>query len=309
MPIHLPPMTRRRFLARTIGAGAALVLPAAARGAETADPNRFALLSDTHIPSDPKVTSRGVNMVDHLRRAVAEVAALDGPVAGAIVSGDLAHLVGKKEDYRQLAPLLRKLTGAKVPVHLALGNHDHRQNFAAVLTDHKQAAPPLVGRYVSVVEAPRANWFLLDSLDKTNTTPGLLGAEQRVWLAAALDARKDKPAIVVDHHDPYKPPAPAKGKPARKTSGLRDVDELFELLVPRKHVKAFVFGHRHRWARGQREGIHLIDVPTTAYVFGKSQPSAWVLAQLQTDGIRLELRSLDGKHADHGKKIDLPWRS
>ena len=218
MPIHLSPMSRRQFLVRTIGAGAAVVLPAWARGAGKADPNRFALISDTHVATDAKATSRGVNMVEHFRRIATEVAGLDVPAAGALVSGDLAYNAGLKSDYQQFAPILGKLTDAKLPVHRALGNHEHRANFYSVLAEHKPAAALVAAKHVSIVQSPRANWFLLDSLEKTNVTPGLLGAEQLTWLTAALDARKDKPAIVMAHHDPHKPPAPKGGKPKRKTT-------------------------------------------------------------------------------------------
>ena len=310
MPIHLLPMTRREFLARAAGAGAALLLPAWARGAERkADPNRFALLSDTHVPTDPKLVSRGVNMVDSARQVVAEIAELDVRPAGTIVCGDLAHTAGLETDYRQLAPILKRLTDAKLPLHLILGNHDHRENFYSVLAEQKPAKALVAGRHVSVVESPRANWFLLDSLEKTKLTPGLLGPEQLAWLAKALDEHKDKPAIVMAHHDPQVAATTAATKVAAKISGLRDSKALFDILVARRHVKAYVYGHRHRWWHGQHEGLHLIDLPTTAYVFGKGQPSGWAIADLKEDGIALELRCLDRKHEAHGQKLDLAWRA
>ena len=55
-------------------------------------------------------------------------------------------------------------------------------------------------RHVSVIEADRANWFLLDSLEQVNVTHGLLGKEQIGWLARALDARPDKhPEMEAEH--------------------------------------------------------------------------------------------------------------
>jgi hypothetical protein len=53
---------------------------------------------------------------------------------------------------------------------------------------------------VAVVSLPRANLFLLDTLEKTNATPGYLGDQQLEWLTKALDEHKDKPAIIVGHH-------------------------------------------------------------------------------------------------------------
>jgi hypothetical protein len=47
-----------------------------------------------------------------------------------------------------------------------------------------------------VVEAARANWFLLDSLDRVNATPGVLGKEQVDWIGKALTLRKGTPQCI-----------------------------------------------------------------------------------------------------------------
>ncbi|MGB7933682.1 MAG: hypothetical protein WCH04_15950, partial [Gammaproteobacteria bacterium] len=54
--------------------------------------------------------------------------------------------------------------------------------------------PPVIDKHVSILETPRANWFLLDSLQRTNDLLGRLGEVQLQWLAKALDARADRPA-------------------------------------------------------------------------------------------------------------------
>jgi len=311
MPIHLQPMTRREFLIRSTAAGAALLLGPRAFGADGAgesDPHRFALLSDTHVAGDRTAVNRGVNMSEHLAQAVKEITALGPKPAGVIVSGDCALDKGLVGDYRQFAGLVNPLGAAALPVHLALGNHDHRANVLAELKRHCPASSPVAGKCVSIVSAARANWFLLDSLEKVKATPGLLGKAQLAWLAKALDAHTDKPAIVVAHHDPQWPGKGASGRP-RRISGLKDTEALFDVLASRRHVKAYVYGHTHRWGHTERDGLHLINVPATAYVFGKSHPSAWVIAQLQPKGISLELRCLDAKHKAHGQKVELAWRS
>ena len=170
------------------------------------------------------------------------------------------------------------------------------------------ASSPVAGKRVSIVAAERANWFLLDSLNVVNQVSGLLGAKQLAWLAKALDAHRDKPAIVVAHHDPQWPEKDPTSR-QRKISGLVDTEAMFDVLGKRRHVKAYVYGHTHRWGHAVRDGLHLINAPATAYVFRKGQPSAWLIAQLQPKGISLELRCLDAKHKAHGEKVELPWRS
>src|SRR5436309_14463130 len=110
-----------------------------------------------------------------------------------------------------------------------LGNHDNRERFWEGLGDQDEKVQrPVADRQVGVVEGRHANWFLLDSLMETAKTPGVLGERQLDWLATALDARADKPAIVVAHHNPIE-----IGHPV---AGLTDSPALFEVMKARKHV-------------------------------------------------------------------------
>ena len=82
MPVTLPPITRRRFLA---SAGVLAVAPAFARAAAAeADPHRVALLSDPHVGEKPEAMDRDCNMHDRLRQVAAEVAKLDPRPACAV---------------------------------------------------------------------------------------------------------------------------------------------------------------------------------------------------------------------------------
>ena len=188
-----------------------------------------------------------------------------------------------------------------MPVHLALGNHDHRERFWEVLPEEKTAQRPLAGRQVALLRTPRANWYVLDSLETTLSTPGLLGREQLDWLAKALDANPSKPALVLLHHNPGT---------IGTVGGLKDTAELFEIIRPRKQVKAYIFGHTHFWHVKQDEsGIHLVNLPPVAYVFRAGEPAGWVHALLQRKGMRLELRCVDRAHKSHGQVVNLKWRA
>jgi predicted phosphodiesterase len=81
------------------------------------------------------------------------------------------------------------------------------------------------------------------------------------------------------------------------------------VLAPRHHVKLAVFGHTHDWRVSQHEsGIHLVNLPPTAYVFKTGRPSGWVRATLTADGAEFELRSLDPKHPEHAQVHGMKWR-
>jgi 3',5'-cyclic AMP phosphodiesterase CpdA len=210
-------------------------------------------------------------------------------------------LKGEIGDYRTIAELMLSGGKADVPIHYLLGNHDNRDSFREVLRTY--GASPIDSHVVAILDAGPVNWLMLDSLDKVNGTPGKLGEAQLAWLAAALDARADKPAIVSVHHNLVFPAAPDV-----KISGLTDTAALFEVLQPRKQVKAVIYGHTHNWALDQRDGIHLVNLPPVAYVFAKGRPNGWVSADVRPDGMTLTLNALDRKHADHGQKHELAWR-
>jgi 3',5'-cyclic AMP phosphodiesterase CpdA len=182
-----------------------------------------------------------------------------------------------------------------------MGNHDHRGRFRAAL-QAEAGGPPLVeDRVISIVPASRANWFILDSLDRTNVTPGILGSAQLAWLERALDAHADRPALIMVHHNP---------NDAINKNGLAETGPLLDLLRSRRHVKAHFFGHSHRWSvERDPSGLHLINLPTTAYPFEKTQPAGWVRAVLEPQGIRLELRAVNRTHAAHGLVHTLAWRT
>jgi 3',5'-cyclic AMP phosphodiesterase CpdA len=265
-----------------------------------ADPDSWALISDTHIFSKRDQLIRGVKMADNLEQVVREIRALPKKPAAVLHTGDCAYLDGMAEDYTLLSKLLEPLREAGLPLHLGMGNHDHRARFLEVLKQ-PNIQPPVESRIVSVIESPRVNWFLLDSLTETNKTPGQLGEQQLAWLAKALDTASGKPAIICVHHQPD------PGKP--ETGGLRDTDALYKLILPRKFVKAVVFGHTHTWKLSEVEGVHLVNLPPTAYKFGPMEPNGWVHCQLGDSGATLELRALDTAHAEHGKKFELKWRA
>ena len=190
---------------------------------------------------------------------------------------------------------------------MTMGNCDRRSLFADTLTAMLPGTPPVAGRMVNLLETERANFFLLDSLYNTQrtVTEGDLGMKQIGWLTRALDNHVEKPAIVICHHNVNQPEA--KSGTAQK-GGLRDGAALVDALLPRKHVKAFIFGHTHEWRHWELDGIHFINLPTTAYIFDPDEPRGWVDVRLEKRGMSLMLESLDKTHPKHGEKFVLRWR-
>jgi Icc protein len=299
MPIELPPISRRQFLRRSLVAGLGLAVSRDIFAARRTDSNFWALLSDTHLAADRAQLGSGINMVDHFEQVSRELLSLPKRPAGLFITGDCAFNKGEKGDYAMLTRMLDPLRAGNIPVHLALGNHDNRDHFWEALSGEKTAKRPLADKQASLLRTPHANWFILDSLETTLSTPGLVGREQLDWLASALDANQKKPALVLVHHNPG----------LTGNMGLKDTAAFLDIIRPRRQVKAYIYGHTHNWRMDQdSSGIHLVNLPPVAYVFRKGDPSGWVRVALQSDGMDLELRSLDPAHKDHGQVTNLKWR-
>jgi len=301
MPIHLPSISRRRFLSRSLAAGAGLALSRDLFAAtKKTDSDFWALLSDTHLAADHKQLGNGINMAEHFKQVSLDLLSLPKRPAGVFITGDCAFNRGEMGDYVTLTQMLEPMRKEGMPIHLALGNHDHRERFWQALQEEKAAKRPLADRQVALLSTRHANWFILDSLETTLSTPGLLCREQLDWLASALDANTEKPALVLVHHNPG----------LSGNLGLKDTAAFFEIIRPRRQVKAYIYGHTHSWkVEKDRSGIHFINLPPVAYVFREGEPSGWVRATLQSDSMRLELRCLDIEHKAHGQIANLKWRA
>ncbi|MGC1272077.1 MAG: metallophosphoesterase [Planctomycetaceae bacterium] len=304
MPIHVPPISRRSFLSRSAAAAIAVTCGRSVFAAETdVDSDFIALLSDTHIPSDPATTARGVNMTDHLAGTVKTLVTLKRRPAAVLINGDCAYLKGLPKDYENFATLVRPLSEAGLPLHLTMGNHDARGPLYDAIAALRPAAPPVESKHVSVVSTPHADWILLDSLMETDVVTGELGAAQLKWLKSMLSAGGEKPAIVMAHHNPQFEP-PAEGK---VWGGLKDTNVLFDLLESQPRVKAFVYGHSHNWSIDRRGRLHLVNLPPVAYVFAEGKPNGWVEARTRKGGLDLRLNTHDDQHPQNGETVSLAW--
>lgn len=304
MPVHQIPFSRRAFLGHSAAAVAALSLSAQSWAEETPSSEEIVFLSDTHIPKTADVIGLGgANMTANLRHIIDHLCQMPKKPGNVIVAGDCAYLEGFPEEYASFARLLQPVMRAEIPLHLLTGNHDRRETMIEALAVSRPSDPLVSSKFVSVLELANANLFLLDTLLQTTVVAGEVGKAQRTWLARELDARKEKPAIVVAHHH-LQFDMPSQGK---LVTGLVDTVEFFDLLKSRPHVKAYIFGHTHGWRLQEREGIHLVNLPSTAYVGGKILPIGWVHARLHGEGIDLELKTVDPHHASNGEKKALRW--
>ena len=306
MPVTLPALTRRDVLKQATATGLSWFAFDHLRAQQSGKQETWLLLSDTHIAEDKATIAREVNVADHLQQAVKEVLALQekGRAYGMFVNGDLALNDGQPGDYHTFTELMKPVREAGIDVHLTLGNHDDREKFwegCAELTKNEKLLPL---KHLGVITSALVNWVLLDTLDQTDSTPGILGESQLAWLDRTLRNLPDKPTIILTHHNPQ----PLAISPEAKRTGLHDTEALMRVIDSHAKVKAWVFGHTHTWdIKTKNSGLHLINLPPVAYAFNKDMPSGWVSARIDAQGMELELHSLNATHPGHGKKTRLAW--
>ena len=308
MPIILPPITRRQFIKGSLALGGTAIMPSRALSAVGSegvglDPNRVALLADTHISADPGLVYPGtkwpgspvkesehewVNMAECLAQAAKSVMALNPRPAHLIVNGDCALSNGKEAEYKQFLGLVEPIRAAGITVHVTIGNHDNRENLWKLLPFLKKEH---MGVQAGVIELPHANLVLLDSGRK-----GTLGDKQLNWLARQLDERADKPALIFGHYNPY------LNRGVRPIKGMRDGASLLKLLAERKHARAYIYGHTHEWQHDRRDHLHLINQPAVSYYFGKGHAHGWVDMKLTETSADLKLHCINREHKQHGDR-------
>jgi Icc protein len=288
---------RRGFLRHTTLAGLTVAVAgcATSRPVSTAGEFHVALLSDTHIPADRTNAYRGFKPWENLQTAVPAV--LAAKPAAALINGDAARLEGKPDDYVQLRELLSPLA-ARSPIYIGLGNHDHRENFLEAFPEQPADRPQVTGKHVLVIEHPAVRIIQLDSLLYVDKVAGLLGRDQRNWLAAYLPETDARPTVLFVHHTL-----------ADGDGDLLDVNQLFEIIRPHRQVKAIFYGHSHVWEIGERQGVKLINLPAVGYNFQDQDPVGWVDARFNADGVALTLNAIAGNTAENGKTTKVRWGS
>lgn len=313
MPFSLIPQTTRRgfFKSGLVAAGAIglesvssnVVIAKTEQASGPGHQPWIAFVSDTHIAENAAQLARDNNMADNLTKVVGEILVEKSRPEGVLVDGDLALGAGTKGDYKTFLGLVKPLTDAGIPVHLALGNHDDRENFRDVLADSNMIRDGRVAavdsHHVSDMFIAGIRFIILDSLQRPNYTPGNLGEAQRKWLADALSKHQDVPTMIFVHHDPS----------LEMKRSLEDTPELYEIIVPRPQVKAVVFGHTHVWNPGQQhQGIKLLNIPAVAYNFTPVQPQGWCKFVPLQGGATLTLNTLDKNHPANSRPVLLNWR-
>jgi len=157
---------------------------------------KFVHLTDTHMNAPGKDGQFAkFNLADKVEQTFRHVAETGVAPAFVLITGDLSH-EGDAEDYAHIRKLLdegSKRIGA--PVHVVLGNHDHRSPFRQGYLGEEPSERP----YYYSVTIDGLRLIGLNSQVPGNHN-GTLDEEQLAWLKQELSTSAPKGTIVGIHH-------------------------------------------------------------------------------------------------------------
>ena len=151
----------------------------------------IAQITDIHLGFDPG----NPDELNRQRLHTVLRALIDGPNRPDLLlaTGDLTDH-GDSDSYRALADAFGQ---CPFPVWPCMGNHDDRENFAAVFPDIPQQG----GFIHYVIPLPGRRIIMLDTLEPGRHGGAFCEARAR-WLAERLDEDSATPTLIVMHHPP-----------------------------------------------------------------------------------------------------------
>lgn len=226
-----------------------------------------AQVTDLHIGFDRdnphELNIRRLNLViDHLNAMRPKPSLL-------LVTGDLVDNGDDLDAYRHMRALIARWEG---PLIWAIGNHDGRAGFRAVLPE----VPADEHGFIQYeTDHGGVRWIILDTLDE-GRHGGMICERRASWLEARLAERTAVPTVIALHH----PPVDTGIDWMSALSCEVWVQRLAAVVRPASQVVGMVAGHVHRPIATSFAGKPLIVCASTA---------PWVA---------LELDDIDPKHPD-----------
>lgn len=210
-------------------------------------------ISDLHVRAPGTLAYGRVPTNDMLRAAIRQIAEMEPRPDVVIATGDLVH-AGAVEEYEMLHHLLGALD---IPVYLVPGNHDLRENFAAVFGDHDYL--PKRGFQHYVIDNYPVRLIGLDTVIPGHGG-GTLCAERLGWLEDVLAAGRNRPTVVFMHHPPFR-----TGIDHMDVIGLATGDAFGAVIERHPQVERVLCGHLHRAIQVRWRGTLAATAPSTAH--------------------------------------------
>jgi Icc protein len=168
-----------------------------------------------------------------------------------LLTGDLTGY-GEPENYTRLAGVI---ADQPFPVHLMLGNWDHREAFCAAMPEAQTE-----GGFVQFeVALPGLRLIALDTNEAGRHGGGFCDA-RAAWLSAQLDADLLTPVVIAMHHPPVETGIEWLDSGADEAW----IKRFTAVIEGRKQVRAILAGHMHRPIFTTFAGVPLAICPSSA---------------------------------------------
>ncbi len=204
-------------------------------------PTRIIHFSDTQVVPAGEM-NYDIDPQVRLRLCIDAILAHTSDVDACFITGDLTHW-GETVAYEVLKEELSRLP---FPVRMMMGNHDHRQNFLSVFSDH----PSDSKRFIQYsMDMPCGRFVCLDTLDEGKRR-GILCSNRLAWLEQELSSSTGSVYLFM-HHPPFD-----VGLPNMDKDKLANCDDFLKVIEPyQNRLRHIFFGHLHRSVSGTWRGI------------------------------------------------------
>jgi Icc protein len=222
---------------------------------------KFVVMSDLHLVPEGEL-SMTLDTAARLEQAVETVIARYGDADFCVLAGDLADL-GQAAAYERLKAIVARLP---IPVHITLGNHDDRPTFLEVFgADHATET----GNVDKVIDIKGYRIILLDS-SEPGRVDGVLEPAQITWLQQRLAEARDRPVIVILHHNANALHIESD------TIRMLEPDAFIEALKTHPDVRQVIAGHVHLTSTANYRGLPFTTLAGGHYSvsFNVDQPGA-----------------------------------
>lgn len=156
----------------------------------------FVHMTDVHIQGEGDDLFLGIDTAANFKAAISHLQTIQVQPAFFAISGDLIQDAGEA-GYVHFKKLLTELDSYKVPILLALGNHDERVAFQKVILGEKQTDESRRHYHSQTFNGIKA--IILDSRE-SGSVHGTFDDVQMAWLKDEL--AEGLPSILIFHHPP-----------------------------------------------------------------------------------------------------------
>ena len=239
-------------------------------------------ISDTHVRMPDRLLKNNFDSNYALTRAIEIINSENYTIDCLLITGDLVE-DGLEGEYANLKKILNRLN-RKIPVFFCLGNHDDIDAFSRVFHDRfLQILNKSSMVEINSLDAEAGMNYCIDfrvsKLIVLNSSVkeeawGKISSDTLDWLEKLLSNSVTDTNILALHHPPVR-----CFSEVMDNIGLKNSDELEEILLFHKNVQLIICGHVHRSILSSFAGSQIAFCPSVVFQYpifmerGKSVPT------------------------------------